>query len=595
MPLGLLLQSAFGSWQKDIAKLAGWNQLVALEGVLLARARGAFLARWFGTGLPLFAGDVRIAIANLDELKRRFLLMRREALRNTADINLTEPIAGIAGTMVGALLAPTSSMVLMATISEQLPDVVVTLIAVANWLTFGALGALAFAVGVPVLGVVVPFGAIAMRDDLAVAHRFLGGLARLFIAVRSFLTQLLGPRAEVRHPLVRRVLDVLDGLATLLPFVFALAAFIVVFVGPKLEPLAVFLDHLIPLATAVFAIIALVFTDLFAKLEALYVGPRSQWAVLQGIVGTLTNWFTLVVDQFTSLYGLAKPAFEDVPVVKDGQAATEMRVWHEIKRVLKDAFDNVVPFLLEMTRDSWLIKRLKEIGARLGRFVDVMKAGRKVGKSSGWFMKQVNEQLTAAAPPWPAALAVPTGPTIGDFPDATDIFDREEWEASQRWTQPDVVGAFAKPDGGVSFVLGADAGRALEKLRQAPFDVFAEVRRPLLQQQQPLDILAKAQEQEKRLRATLLDLIDTLLPPEVAAEVPRLQGLLWELDTALYGTRAEFPVRDLPGGDRVRLQVKTVRVRAPGQKDSVVRVWSRDLKTALEKQIYRTARTVSAT
>jgi hypothetical protein len=510
MPLGLLLQSAFGSWQKDIAKLAGWNQLVVLEDVLLARARGAFMGRWFGNAVPMFAGEVRIAIVNLDELKQRFRLMRREALRNTADINLTEPIAGIAGTMVGALLAPTSSMVLMASISEQMPGLVTTLIAATNWLTFGAVGVLAFGVGVPLLAAGLPFGVIAMRDDLAVAHRFLGGLARLFIAVRNFLEQLLGPRSGVKNPLVARVLEVLDHLATLVPFLFALVAFVVIWVGPKLQPLADFLDRLVPLATDVFAVIVLVFTDLFAKLEALYAGPQSPWAIVQGIIRIMTNWFTLVIDQFTALYNVAKPAFQDVPVVKDGEATTENRVWHEVKRLLTEAFDKVLPFILKMTRDNWLIKRLKEIFSRLGTFADIFKRGTKVKKKPetgawAWVKGKAKtsaiEALEEAAPAWPSTLKFPDTPTIGDFPDAKEIFNREEWEASLRWTQPDVLAAFTKPDGGITFVFSEDATKALEKLRKPPFDVFAAERKALLKGEKPADILKKAQEEEKRLVA----------------------------------------------------------------------------------------------
>ena len=44
MPLALLLHDAFGSWQRDVAKLSGWNRLVDLEDALLARARGMFLS-----------------------------------------------------------------------------------------------------------------------------------------------------------------------------------------------------------------------------------------------------------------------------------------------------------------------------------------------------------------------------------------------------------------------------------------------------------------------------------------------------------------------------------------------------------------------
>ena len=88
--------------------------------------------------------------------------------------------------------------------------------------------------------------------------------------------------------------------------------------------------------------------------------------------------------------------------------------------------------------------------------------------------------------------------------------------------------------------------------------------------------------------------IDHLLPPAVAAEVPKLQGLLWELDAFLYGKQAEFPVRELPGGDRLSLKVGQVRVCAPGMQDGIVRAWGKDVKTALERQAYQTQRAAPA-
>src|SRR5262245_25229413 len=114
MPLALVLHDMFGTWQRDVKKLAEWNQLVELEQTLLDRARGAFLPRWFGTGLPVMVGNLRVAIANIDALAARYRELRRQARGETSDPNLTEPLAGIAGTMVGALLAPTSSIVLLA-------------------------------------------------------------------------------------------------------------------------------------------------------------------------------------------------------------------------------------------------------------------------------------------------------------------------------------------------------------------------------------------------------------------------------------------------------------------------------------------------
>src|SRR5262249_20162561 len=148
MPLALVLHDMFGTWQRDVRKLAEWNQLVQLEQTLLDRARGAFLARWFGTGLAIMVGNLRVAIANIDALAARYGELRRQARREPSAPNRPEPLAGIAGSMIGALLAPTSSIVLLAVISEQMPNWITTLAAALNTVTYGGLGLLLFVIGV---------------------------------------------------------------------------------------------------------------------------------------------------------------------------------------------------------------------------------------------------------------------------------------------------------------------------------------------------------------------------------------------------------------------------------------------------------------
>src|SRR4051812_10985181 len=121
MPLSLVLHATFTSWKRDLARWSAWEQIVGLEQTLLDRARGAFLARWFGTGLPMFRGELQVVLANFAELQARYRELRRVSPAPDSDRNLTEPLAGIAGTLAGSLLSPTSSIVLMAVIAEQMP------------------------------------------------------------------------------------------------------------------------------------------------------------------------------------------------------------------------------------------------------------------------------------------------------------------------------------------------------------------------------------------------------------------------------------------------------------------------------------------
>lgn len=594
MPLALLLHDTFGHWRRDITRLAGWNRLVELELTLLDRARGVFMARWFGTGLPMFAGDLRIAIANLNELRARYRELRRQAMGGNPDLNLTEPLAGITGTMVGALLAPTSSMALMAVISEQMPNWITTLAAALNWLTAGALSTALFAAGVPIAAVALTLEAIAHRGELAAVHGFLGALAGLFVAARRFLEQLLGPRGGVQNPLLKGLLDMLDHLAELLPFIFALVTFVVVWIGPKLEPLARQLDILIGLARDVFGIVAKVLADLFDRLHELYVGKHSPWAIVQGIISTLRQWFKTLLDEFVKLFKIAAPAFEKVPVPqKDPKAPPkkEIRAWLEIHRALEDAFAKVIPFIEQMTTKSWLVELIKEIRERFEGLaaIKLVKHPAKPAEPSA-----VKEKLLAAAPKWPATLNFPELPKIPDFPSAESIYASVELQKKLDDLWPSMLAGLWKPKDADVFVLGPDARKKLEQIRRPPMDVFAAERRMLFEGKKPEEWLATAQRTEAELRTMLFEVIDRVLPPAVAAEVPKLQGLLWELDDFLYGQKAEFPVRDLPGGDRLSLKVGRLRIRAPGMRDTVLKVWSKDLKTALQNEIYRTAVEVKA-
>jgi len=593
MPLALLLQKTFGTWNRDVTRLNDWNRLVDLEETLLQRARGVFMARWFGTGLPIFVGSLRVAIANIDELKERYRIIRAGVMRQNPDLNLTEPIAGIAGTMIGALLAPTSSMALMAVISQEMPNWITILAASLNWLTFGSLGVLLFAVAVPLAAAATPVAVIAKRDVLAAIHRFLGGLAGLFSAARRFLEQIIGRREDVKNPLLRQILGVLDRMAEVLPFLFALAALILVWVGPKLSPLAKQLDILIALAKTTFRIVSLTLTDLFERLQELYTGKDSPWAVLQGIIRIFRTWCRFIQDEFAELVKVAAPAFESVPVdPKKPEGKKQTRVAMAVTHALEDAFSKVLPYIKRFTVEHWLFKAFTEIGDRFGKIAAVFTTLKKKPpapkKDPGWTEKRLKPILPAL----PADLSFPDLPKIPDLISPPGIFAREEWLAMLRQPEPDVYAWSGRdvPKIGYLFTLLPSDEEALKRLRRPPADIFAAEHKALLQGKPASDVLAEMQAKEVALRTMLFAIIDNLLPPAVADEVPMLQGRLWELDETLYGKKAQFPVRDLPGGDRLSVNAQKLRVHAPGMKESAVRHWSADLRTALTNQIYRTER-----
>jgi hypothetical protein len=608
MPLSLVLHATFTTWHREMRRLNDWNQLVDLEEQLLERARGAFMARWFGTALPLYMGDLRIVIANIDELRTRYQELRRQAGggTNASELNLTEPLAGITGMLAGSLLSPTSSMVLMSVIDEQMSKWYVTLAAALNALTFGALGTLVAGVAGPAVILGVPYWALTKPDQAHAAHDFLGVLAGLFVSARKFIEQIVGPRDAVHNPLLGKLLDLLGGLATLLPFVLAFVAFVFTWVGPKLAPLAAQIDVMIDLVQSVFVAVGDVVDDLLGELGGLFSGRHSLTAVLHGVMGTLTDWWAATRKQFGGLADAGAKPFDKVAATKPpgfkGQPQTELRLLHDINT----AFGNpkLKDFIETMTSGSWLVLQAKEAGSRLQRFgaifgnldkhpVVTPKPGffkRQLNSVTGWAKDRQIGKAKSAMPHWPDNVAFPDSPTIAAFPSFDDYLTETKLKAPRPFADSNIlVDAFRKPGSdGLVFMLGSDAQEALGKLQRSPPDVFAGERKALLAGQTATKFLDEARATEAKLRTMLFAAIDTLLPAAAGAEVPKLQGMLWELDDALYGRKAEFPVRDLPVNEAVDVKIDRVRVIAPGHGRETVRAWGKDLRTALQGQRYGT-------
>lgn len=593
MPLVLFLKDTFGKWQRDVNKLQGWNQLIVLEQTLLDRARGIFMAKWFGAGLPMHGNALRVFIANFDELAARYEELRVQAMKQRSGMNVTEPLMGMTGMVVGMIAAPLPSILVLAMWDELSEGVAAPILGVLDTITYGVIPP----VLVLVFGPLIFLGALAWYiKDLPMLHEFLAATTDLLVAARGFLEQLLGPREGVRNPIVRSLLTILDKVAVILPFLFVIVSLVVVHLGARLGPLAKQLDLMIPLIGQVFDVVAEVFKDLFERLKGLYAGKNSPWAIVRGIIYTFRKMFKEVKNGFIELYKPLGKLFETVEVTKPGEKPKkQMRIMIAIMDALEKAFNKVIPFIKEMTTENWLRKRFKAMGDRMDLIAAIWKRnppdppkpvkpkmfGPIVIPPEEPFGKWFARQRKA-----PATLKKPTKPNIPDFP---------EWGASAVITY--FIGD-AKPEGPFTapadlFVLDADQQKKLARLKQ-PTDLFDAERKKLLKGQKLEDVVAQQQADAERLRALLFAVIDRLLPESVGAEVPKLQGLLWEIDEALYGKRARFPVRDLPEGDLLKPEVIKLRVRAPGMKRGEVKRWTDDLREALTKQPYRTSAKIAA-
>jgi hypothetical protein len=605
MPLSLVLHATFTTWHRDLTRWNAWNKIVDLEETLLERARGAFLARWFGAGLPTAQNTLLVFIANLDELRTRYREQRREALSSDSDRNLTEPFAGIVGTLAGAFLSPTSSILLMPAIANDMPSVATKLAAAVNTMTWGGLGAVFAAVGVPLVGLGLPYKALTQPDLAAAAFRFLGTLAGFFMATRDLIEELLAPREDVHNWLLRKLLNLLDHAARLFPFLFVLAVLVIFWAGPRLRPLAFFLERLITVAVDLFKILGDALSDFFERLQDLVAGENSPWTIVSRIGSAFKAWLGWIGRLIGGLVGAGEALFETVPIPQapgeTGEPRRELRIWRD----LKEAFAKVLPLIEKLTSESWFVLRFNEIGTRFSRIITIfMGAEPSPPKPKGFVDKIVDfelDQLKALAPEWPDTLKWPESPQIGEFPSAETIFNKEKRIADLSRDQSSRVleEAFRKPEPreGYVFNLDKDAQKALDKIRRPPEDVFTQERKallasPELEGKSLKNYLEDARKLEASLRSSLFAVLDGVLPELAAQHVPHLQDLFWELDSRLYDRlpdkSANFPVRDQPGGDLLNVKVGHVRVRAPGRNKQVVREWGKDLMISLQKQVYRT-------
>jgi hypothetical protein len=140
MPLALLLQKQVAVLEKGAKKLGPWAELAYLEELLIDRARSAFLVHWFGSRLPLSGLNLRVAIENLDDLRARYLEVTRSVQPPPSGLNLTEPLAGLVGTLFGSLSAPINSMFLYAAVARLIPRWWMAVFAGLNWICWGLLG-----------------------------------------------------------------------------------------------------------------------------------------------------------------------------------------------------------------------------------------------------------------------------------------------------------------------------------------------------------------------------------------------------------------------------------------------------------------------
>jgi hypothetical protein len=320
MPIALLLYEATAAFRFGARVLTPWNHLVQVEEVLIDRARSAFLYKWFGSGLPLHGFHLRVAIVNIAELRKRYAQVKAESRQRAEGPNLTEPLFGMAGVAAGMILTPGVALGTTISIVRSL-----------DWnvgaFTFAwhaVVSALAILVS-PFVGAV----AVALTPALAAAgfggylfmgvtnapvlrsfYDMLGGLAKLLESATRFIKLLLGPRSEVKNPVLAGMLHLFDQFAKLFPFGLALVAVIVNRFGPLLLPLAASMRAFIDLAGNLVDTIKFILDDFVEHLKALFEGPENIVAPIKHLLGWLEAAFSKILPTFNELLDEATATLE---------------------------------------------------------------------------------------------------------------------------------------------------------------------------------------------------------------------------------------------------------------------------------------------
>lgn len=577
MPLALLLHEVSRELSKGANMLVPFQRLVVAEEILLGRAKSAFVVHWFGSGLPLAGSGLRVAIDNLDALRARHQAVRAAAASRDRGFgpNLTEPLAGMAGMLVGSLSAPVHSMVTYAIADRALRRWYATLAASLNVLTWGALGAVIAAL----LGLGVAVALPASFNDATGRAVFdlLGALARLAAPMVRFWEIVSGPRAAVPNPLWREALLLLDRLAVLAPFVLALFAVLVTRVGPLLRPLATQIPLLLALVRETVEVILLVVSDFLDRLAALMAPERSPFTLLQVTLRALTRlWPTLK----RGLSRLLAPLSEALGHMSLRLAAALGGWWRRI-----------LPFIRRQTVNHPLVRLVRS-------FIDAVKVAARVLTSLPSSLGPPGAFSLLASAVGRRALgevrrALGPEPPEPAFPTLPDEAAREAaggppapWRQIGELIELGREMRRAIPGFGVDpFALDRRAAAGLARARRPP-SFFAAEHRALERRLglPPEQALALRREEQLALRGALLSVAGRVLPPAAAVRVQRLAPLLETLDEVIHASpeaRQRLPVRLLPADDTLRPVVRRLRLRATGVEEGDARRWLAGLRQAL--------------
>jgi hypothetical protein len=591
VPIALLLEESSLLVRFGAKQLSPWVQLVAIEEVLIDRARSAFLVRWFGTRLPLRGSYLAIAIDNLVALRNRYLLAVASAKGEETGLNLTEPLASLGGEVVGFLSSPHGALLLGVALVRRAKSTGKKLVGVAVALGMGLLGApLIIGLGTPI-GLVGGLYIGTSDEDARAVVAFLGVFAKLLDALTLFLRQLLGPRDQVRNPIVRALLGLFDRLAGLGAQFLGFLSYAVVRLGPYLLPLAVQAALLPDLIQAAVATVTFILTDFFAQLGNLF-DPKFD----------LTYLIRYVIVQLTILFPAISIAFLEVfqniiPVLK--------RIAERIAPTFTSYFTTIQNQLLEGVGNDPFFKLIDVVLAGLDAAGDALTVKPvHIHIHLPWPIPDYNKTFdlsSSSSPSPPSKHPFPTFPKftgkdvtspadvvalLGPPPDLADI---------QKLAEQDLT---KEPLYGKPLSLSPETLKAIERARNPP-SVFAGEEAALTKQLGKAPALALADElgAQQKLRDLLTVVVGRILPPALRTYMGSVIGGFQSLDEALTldpkkrkakksGADPDYPVRELRDNGQLLPVVHRLVIEAMGATKLTCEDFEDRLQRALTAQSY---------
>ncbi len=590
MPIFLLLAETTWTWRFAAKQLKSWGHMVDVEEVLIGRARSAFLVHWFGMHLPLKGLGVRVYIENLQQLSDRYAAAAQSAKGEVTGLNLTEPLAGIAGQVAGAVLSPVGILLRMEAGLRKSATWLQVLLGVLVSVT-GLIFAWSGEITGLVLGIGVPAGLLAgvalggvQEETTGAVIEIMGTLAELLNSLRQFLELLLGPVENIKNPLLAGIMRLFQGIAGLVPQVLGFVAIMVTRIGPLLLPFIREFQALIALKDPVRKALTFILDNLGEQLKKaapVDVLLRVIRLVTDSVEKALDGFWTAFLDFLINAKNLFIQLYKDLKGAS-GDEAKKTKGWG-----LLGLFDTVKEWLRQAVREHPMVKGF-EAWKLIGAATEKVSFGTvRITAHFAWksFPKTVREPSGGPGtfPEFPNLdvqtpgefLAKYKKPAPAEF-DFDAVLKKAQEEKQKAW-----------PKGPEP--LSPEAERQLNRFRY-PESAFGLERKSLIESlgRTPEAML---QEQQK-LRDLISVVVGRILPPELRGYMDDLVSGLKKLDDTVLArkkkevTAPDYPVRHIPDNGELRPIVRRLVVRSTGGDKLEIGDFEERVRKALLAQKY---------